>query len=249
MVETSGVRQEARWAKAAPPWLYALAVFASAGLVFLVEPMVARMVLPRLGGSSAVWNTSLAFFQAALLAGYAYAHGLQRLRSLKGQMAAHIAVLALAALTLPLRISEVFGPPSIDRPAYWLLGVPYALILGPFSGVVELVPVVGPFVAGAAAVLAALTVSMTLAAEALAVFVVFRLLQDYVINPRFIGGGVGVPPLVVLAAAAAVGLLLGPVAVVVATPLAAVGVTVFEIAVRGHEPWQGWRPRRRSCHG
>src|SRR3569833_4581584 len=108
---------------AAPPWLYAAAVFSSAGLVFLVEPMIARMVLPRLGGSSAVWNTSLAFFQAALLAGYAYAHGLQRLKSLKAQMAAHVAVLALAALTLPLRLSEVFGPPSIANTAIWVLGV------------------------------------------------------------------------------------------------------------------------------
>jgi spermidine synthase len=123
MVVASSVQQEAVWPRAAPARLYALAVFASAGLVFLVEPMVARMVLPRLGGSSAVWNTSLAFFQAALLAGYAYAHGLQRLKSLKGQMAAHIAVLAVAALTLPLRISEVFGPPSINHPAFWLLGV------------------------------------------------------------------------------------------------------------------------------
>jgi spermidine synthase len=123
MVVASGVQQETVWARAAPSWLYAAAVFASAGLVFVVEPMVARMVLPRLGGSSAVWNTSLAFFQAALLAGYAYAHGLQRLRSLKAQMAVHIAVLALAALTLPLRISDPFGPPSLTHPALWLLGV------------------------------------------------------------------------------------------------------------------------------
>jgi spermidine synthase len=123
MVVASSVQQEAVWPRAAPARLYAVAVFASAGLVFLVEPMVARMVLPRLGGSSAVWNTSLAFFQAALLAGYAYAHALQRLRSLKAQMAAHIAVLAVAALTLPLRISEAFGPPSITHPAFWLLGV------------------------------------------------------------------------------------------------------------------------------
>src|SRR6185312_9586088 len=123
MVVASSVQQEAVRVTAAPSWLYAAAVFASAGLVFLVEPMVARMVLPRLGGSSAVWNTSLAFFQAALLAGYAYAHALQRLRSLKAQMAAHIVVLALAALTLPLRISELFGPPSISQPAFWLLGV------------------------------------------------------------------------------------------------------------------------------
>jgi spermidine synthase len=123
MVVASSVQGEAVRTEAAPAWLYAVAVFASAGLVFLVEPMVARMVLPRLGGSSAVWNTSLAFFQAALLVGYAYAHALQRLRSIKAQMAAHIAVLAVAALTLPLRISESFGPPSIDHPAFWLLGV------------------------------------------------------------------------------------------------------------------------------
>ncbi|HEY4031030.1 MAG TPA: fused MFS/spermidine synthase [Caulobacteraceae bacterium] len=124
MVLASSVQQQdTRVKAAAPSALYAMAVFASAGLVFLVEPMIARMVLPRLGGSSAVWNTSLVFFQAALLAGYAYAHALQRLTSLKAQMAAHIAVLAVAALTLPLRISEVFGPPSIDHPAFWLLGV------------------------------------------------------------------------------------------------------------------------------
>ena len=123
MVVASSVPEETAEARPAPSWLYAVAVFASAGLVFLVEPMVARMVLPRLGGSSAVWNTSLAFFQAALLAGYAYAHLLQRLKWLKAQMAAHIAALALAALTLPIRISEVFGPPEVDHPAFWLLGV------------------------------------------------------------------------------------------------------------------------------
>ena len=87
---------------AAPPRLYVLAVFSSAALVFLVEPMIARMVLPRLGGSSAVWNTSLAFFQAALLAGYAYAHALQRLKSVKAQMATHLAILVLAAIGVPL---------------------------------------------------------------------------------------------------------------------------------------------------
>jgi predicted PurR-regulated permease PerM len=120
--------------------------------------------------------------------------------------------------------------------SYWLLGVPYSLLLGPFSGAVELVPVIGPIVAGGAAILAALTVSVRLALETAAVFAGFRLLQDYVINPRLIGGRVGVPPLVVIAVAAAAGLLLGPAAVVVATPLAAVGVTVFEVVVRGRDP-------------
>src|ERR1700742_270630 len=91
------------------PALFALAVFASAALVFIVEPMLARMILPKLGGSSAVWNTCLAFFQAALLLGYAYAHWLQRIASIKRQMIVHLAVLALAALALPLRITGLLG--------------------------------------------------------------------------------------------------------------------------------------------
>ncbi|MBS0333127.1 MAG: fused MFS/spermidine synthase [Proteobacteria bacterium] len=110
--------------------LFAATVFASAALVFLVEPMVAKLVLPRLGGSASVWNTSLAFFQAALLAGYAYAHALQRLRWLRGQMMIHIVVLLLAGETLPLTIREAFGPPSSNHPALWLLGV-LAISVGP----------------------------------------------------------------------------------------------------------------------
>ncbi len=128
------------YSRAVPSWLFALAVFASAALVFLVEPMAARMVLPRLGGSPAVWNTSLAFFQAALLAGYAYAHALQRIVSLKRQMAAHLAVVVLAAAVLPLRISQAFGPPSIDQPAIWLLGVLAVSIGAPFAALSATAP-------------------------------------------------------------------------------------------------------------
>lgn len=137
---TDMARDNAVGIRLAPPWLFAVAVFSSAALVFLVEPMVARMVLPRLGGSSAVWNTSLAFFQAALLVGYAYAHALQRVRSLKAQMLTHLAVLAVAALVLPLRISEVFGPPSVDQPAFWLLGVLAVSVGAPFAALSATAP-------------------------------------------------------------------------------------------------------------
>jgi SAM-dependent methyltransferase len=126
--------------RAVPAGLFAVAVFASACLVFLVEPMIARMVLPRLGGSSSVWNTSLAFFQAALLAGYAYAHLLQRVRALKAQLAIHVAVLALAALALPLRISDAFGAPSLDQPALWLLGVLTVSVGAPFAALSATAP-------------------------------------------------------------------------------------------------------------
>jgi len=121
---------------------FALTVFASAALVFLVEPMVAKLVLPRLGGSPSVWNTSLAFFQAALLVGYAYAHALQRLRSLTVQALAHGAALIAAALVLPLRINELFGPPSSHHPTLWLLGVLTVSIGAPFAVLSATAPLV-----------------------------------------------------------------------------------------------------------
>ncbi|HEV2531634.1 fused MFS/spermidine synthase [Phenylobacterium sp.] len=125
-----------------PPALFAATVFASAALVFMVEPMVAKLVLPLLGGSPSVWNTSLAFFQFALLIGYGYAHLLQRMRSLRTQGVVHMAVVALAALALPLRIDELFGPPTSDHPALWLLGVLLASIGAPFAVLSATAPLV-----------------------------------------------------------------------------------------------------------
>ena len=87
--------------------LFAATVFLSAALVFLVEPMVAKLVLPQLGGSASVWNTSLAFFQTALLAGYGYAHALQRLKSLKRQAIVHGVVLLAAAYLLPTPVPAI----------------------------------------------------------------------------------------------------------------------------------------------
>jgi SAM-dependent methyltransferase len=126
----------------APAALFAITVFASAALVFLVEPMVAKLVLPRLGGSPSVWNTSLAFFQAALLVGYGYAHALQRLRSIRAQALAHGAVLLLAAIALPLRINELIGPPSSNHPTIWLLGVLAVSIGAPFAVLSATAPLV-----------------------------------------------------------------------------------------------------------
>jgi hypothetical protein len=113
--------------------VYAVAIFASAALIFLLEPMVGRMLTPALGGSPAVWNTSLAFFQIALLAGYFYAHILQKLPSVRWQAGVHVGLLALAALALPLRISGLLGPPPLDGPILWLLGVLTVSIGAPFA--------------------------------------------------------------------------------------------------------------------
>jgi hypothetical protein len=96
-------------------------LFVSAGLMFLVEPMVTKMVLPRLGGSPAAWSTCLVFFQAVLLLGYAYAHLLTRLLSRPMQVLVHVAVLLPpAAPVLPLDLGAG-APPSGEPPALWLL--------------------------------------------------------------------------------------------------------------------------------
>src|SRR5690242_1160632 len=114
---------EGRAAAPIPPLFFAATMFVSAALVFVVEPMMARLILPLLGGSAAVWNTSLAFFQLALLAGYGYAHALQRLRSLRWQVGAHVVVLLIAGLALPLRVTQLLGEPPPDAPLIWLVGV------------------------------------------------------------------------------------------------------------------------------
>ncbi len=127
---------------APPAALFAVTVFASASLVFLVQPMVAKLVLPLLGGSPSVWNTSMAFFQIALLAGYAYAHALQRIRSVRGQALVHVGVLLAAAIALPLRVNSLAGLPSSDHPNLWLLSVLGLSIGAPFAVLSATAPLV-----------------------------------------------------------------------------------------------------------
>lgn len=92
----------------------------SAALLFAVQPMVAKMLLPSLGGSSAVWTTCMLFFQALLLAGYAYAHAGARLVSARVQAISHIVLMFLAVVVLPLGIGST--PPESDvSPLGWLL--------------------------------------------------------------------------------------------------------------------------------
>ena len=123
---------EALARRAAAP-VFALALFASAGLIFVLQPLFARMATPLLGGSPAVWNTSMAFFQAALLAGYLYAHLLARVKDLRVQAAVHIAVLIAAWLVLPVRVTDMLGPPSSEHPALWLVGVLALSVGAPFA--------------------------------------------------------------------------------------------------------------------
>jgi predicted PurR-regulated permease PerM len=120
--------------------------------------------------------------------------------------------------------------------SFWQIGLPFWLLLGVFCGVVEIIPVIGPLVAGLAAVAVGLTVSWQHAALAAVAVYGLRLLQDYVINPRMFGHAVGLAPLVVLVTVSAVGLALGPAAVPLATPFAAVVATLIDVFVRGRDP-------------
>lgn len=112
---------------------YAVAITLGAALIFAVQPMFAKMVLPLLGGSPGVWNVALAFFQAALLAGYLYAHLLTRYVPLRQQLAIHLVVVGAAGLTLPIAVSTLIGAPPADFPGLWLFGL-FALSVGaPFA--------------------------------------------------------------------------------------------------------------------
>jgi hypothetical protein len=101
-------------------FLYSLALLVSAALMFLLEPMVGKFVLPLVGSAPQVWPTTVLFFQATLLAGYAFAHVTSRLPA-RRQALLQLGVLALPALVLPLGVPG--GQPPVGNPIPWLLGV------------------------------------------------------------------------------------------------------------------------------
>ncbi|MFO0729881.1 MAG: hypothetical protein U0361_02595 [Nitrospiraceae bacterium] len=103
------------------PYLFAATLFLSAFLLFLVQPMIAKMILPALGGTPAVWNTCTLFFQATLLAGYSYAHVLTSRVATKAQIGLHAAVLALPLMALPIGLAADWVQPKEANPIPWLL--------------------------------------------------------------------------------------------------------------------------------
>ena len=114
---------------------FALVIFISAFLIFLVQPLIAKQILPWFGGSAAVWATCLLFFQTALLAGYAYADAVTRWLSLKRQVMLHTALLGAAALTMPILVGEGWRPQGSEEPISRILllltatiGLPYFLL-------------------------------------------------------------------------------------------------------------------------
>jgi SAM-dependent methyltransferase len=116
-------------------FVFTAATFLGAGLVFLIQPMVAKMLLPLLGGTPAVWITAMLFFQAALLAGYGYAHVSTARLGLRRQPLVHILLLLLPLPFLPVALPERWVPPVEGSPVGWLLlalvlvvGLPYLAV-------------------------------------------------------------------------------------------------------------------------
>ncbi len=112
--------------------LYALTIFSSAFLLFLVQPIFAKQILPWFGGSAAVWATCLVFFQSALLAGYAYADLLVRRISPRVQVRLHVALLLLALAFLPIVPGADWKPAGGENPSSLILGLLGATIGLPY---------------------------------------------------------------------------------------------------------------------
>ena len=109
--------------------VYTAAIFVSALLLFSVQPLFTKMVLPRLGGSPGVWSVAMVFFQSLLLFGYAYAHYLMTIKNRTAPVIVHLVLLCAAALTLPLSIAANWGDPPATGTPFWLLGL-FAVSIG-----------------------------------------------------------------------------------------------------------------------
>ncbi len=115
--------------------LYATTIFLSSFLLFLVQPLIARLILPWFGGTAAVWTTCMLFFQCVLLAGYAYAHATTAKLSPRAQALLHTLLLAAGAATLPILPDPSWKPEGGGEPISRILlllaatvGLPYLLI-------------------------------------------------------------------------------------------------------------------------
>ena len=115
--------------------VFKYSIFISAFLLFQVQPMIARYILPWYGGSASVWTTCLLFFQAGLLLGYGYSHVLTKYFGLKNQVKIHIALLLLSFITLPITPGEWLKPQDSDNPITGIIsllaitvGFPYIMV-------------------------------------------------------------------------------------------------------------------------
>ena len=112
--------------------LYSAAIFLSAFLLFLVEPLLGRMILPMFGGAPLVWTTMLAFFQTTLLLGYVYVFASSRWLGPRRQISLHVLLLLLPLGFLPILVARGMAPPEAVNPASYLLGLLSRVVAVPF---------------------------------------------------------------------------------------------------------------------
>lgn len=112
--------------------VYALTIGVSATLLFLVQPMFARMILPMLGGTPSVWNTAMLFYQAMLLLGYIYAHLTSRWLGVRRQAILHVILLLVPLVVLPIALPAGWTPPVASNPIPWLLLLLFVSVGLPF---------------------------------------------------------------------------------------------------------------------
>jgi hypothetical protein len=120
--------------------IFAFTVLVSAFLLFLMQPLFARMALPLLGGSPNVWIICMLFFQAALLVGYGYAHLSVRWLGLKKQAALHALVILAPLMVLPIAVGRSAEPPDVGSPVLWLLMLLATTVGLPFFAVAASAP-------------------------------------------------------------------------------------------------------------
>jgi len=101
--------------------LFSATLFLSGALLFMVEPMFAKMALPKLGGTPAVWNVCMVFYQAVLLAGYAYSHEVAKRFTPRRTALLQVGILLTAFFALPIRLPEILSSPLKQSPVFWLL--------------------------------------------------------------------------------------------------------------------------------
>jgi len=123
--------------------LFSLTIFLSAGLLFLIEPMFAKFVLPSFGGTPAVWTGSMMFFQAALLSSYLYVHATAAKLGARKQAVVHLVVMLLPLLVLPVAVpAQEWAPPAQSNPILWLLGLLLVSVGLPFFAVAATNPLI-----------------------------------------------------------------------------------------------------------
>ncbi|MFI3199886.1 MAG: fused MFS/spermidine synthase [Methylococcaceae bacterium] len=122
--------------------LFAGTLFTSASLMFVLQPLFGKLLLPLLGGSPAVWNTCMVFYQSILFLGYLYAHTISTRFGQHRQIQIHTAVILVSFLALPLALPENIAPPTDSNPTLWLLWTLFLAIGLPFFVVSTTAPLV-----------------------------------------------------------------------------------------------------------